>query len=90
MSLESTQHIHLKDLTWSDNDNNLYRGTVVAALQVLDLFPPHDHPLRKNEEAGLSLCNQVFQSPKDPATSDTHTNIGYLVSLLSHIINTLK
>ena len=32
---------YLKDLTWSDNDNNMYLGPVVAA-QVLDPSPPPD------------------------------------------------
>ena len=29
-------NFYLKDLTWSDNDNNMYLGPVVAAQQVLD------------------------------------------------------
>ena len=28
-------NFYLKDLTWSDNDNNMYLGPVVAAQQVL-------------------------------------------------------
>ena len=32
-------NFYLKDLTWADNDNNLYLGPVVAAQQVLDLSP---------------------------------------------------
>ena len=32
-------NFYLKDLTWSDNDNNLYLGPVVAAQQVLDPSP---------------------------------------------------
>ena len=31
-------NFYLKDLTWSDNDNNMYLGPVVAAQQVLDPF----------------------------------------------------
>ena len=30
-------NFYLKDLTWSDNDNNMYVGPVVVAQQVLDL-----------------------------------------------------
>ena len=32
-------NFYLKDLTWSDNDNNMYLGPVVAAQQVLDPSP---------------------------------------------------
>ena len=32
-------NFYLKDLTWSDTDNNMYLGPVVAAQQVLDPFP---------------------------------------------------
>ena len=32
-------NVYLKDLTWSDNDNNMYLGPVVAAQQVLDPSP---------------------------------------------------
>ena len=31
LSLENSQHFYLKGLTWSDNDNNIYLGPVVAA-----------------------------------------------------------
>ena len=34
-------NFYLKDLTWSDNDNNMYLGPVVAAQQVLDPSPQH-------------------------------------------------
>ena len=36
-------NFYLKDLTWSDNDNNMYLGPVVAAQQVLDPSPQHPH-----------------------------------------------
>ena len=32
-------NFYLKDLTWSDNENNMYLGPVVAAQQVLDPSP---------------------------------------------------
>ena len=32
-------NFYLKDLTWSDNDNNMYLGPVVAAQQVLNPLP---------------------------------------------------
>ena len=41
----------LKDLTWSDNDNNMYLGPVVAAQQVLDPSPQTSHP-RKERRGG--------------------------------------
>ena len=44
-------NFYLKDLTWSDNDNNLYLGPVVAAQQVLDPSPQSSHP-RKEKRGG--------------------------------------
>ena len=78
-------NVYLKDLTWSDNDNNLYLGPVVAAQQVLDLSPQRDHLREKKKWGGLSLWNQVLQSLTDPAIQVLHTNIQYLVRLLSYI-----
>ena len=43
-------NFYLKDLTWSDNDNNMYLGPVVAA-QVLDPSPQTSHP-RKEKRGG--------------------------------------
>ena len=37
-------NFYLKDLTWSDNENNMYLGPVVAAQQVLDPSPQTTHP----------------------------------------------
>ena len=42
---------YLKDLTWSDNSNNIYLGPVVAAQQVLDPSPQTAHP-RKEKKGG--------------------------------------
>ena len=54
----TTQHFYntftdfyLKDLTRSDNDNNLYLGPVVAAQQVLDPSPQSSLP-RKEKRGG--------------------------------------
>ena len=44
-------NFYLKDLTWSDNDNNLYLGPVVAAQQVLDPSPQSSLP-RKEKKGG--------------------------------------
>ena len=44
-------NFYLKDLTWSDNDNNLYLGPVVAAQQILDPSPQSSHP-RKEKKGG--------------------------------------
>ena len=43
-------NFYLKDLTWSDNDNNMYLGPVVAA-QVLDPSPQTSYP-RKEKKGG--------------------------------------
>ena len=42
----------LKDLTWSDNDNNMYLGPVVVAQQVLDPSPQTTHPRASSERKG--------------------------------------
>ena len=42
---------YLKDLTWSDKDNNMYLGPVVAAQQVRDPSPQTKHP-RKEKGGG--------------------------------------
>ena len=39
-------NFYLKDLTWSDNDKNMYLGPVVEAQQVLNPSPQATH-LRK-------------------------------------------
>ena len=60
LSLESSQHFYQflsKDLTWSDNDNNLYLGPVVAAQQVLDPSPQSSHP-RKEKKGGTSATTK--------------------------------
>ena len=44
-------NFYLKDLTWSDNDNNLYLGPVVAAQQVLDPSPQSSHPRKEKKGA---------------------------------------
>ena len=54
-------NFYLKDLTWSDNDNNVYLGPVVAAQQVLDPSPQSSHP-RKEKKGGHIRYNQVFRS----------------------------
>ena len=50
-------NFYLKDLTWSDNDNNLYLGPVVAAQQVLDPSPQSSHP-RKERKGGTSATTK--------------------------------
>ena len=54
-------NFYLKDLTWSDTDNNMYLGPVVAAQQVLDPSPQTSCP-RKEKRGGHICYNQVFRS----------------------------
>ena len=68
-------NFYLKDLTWSDNDNNLYLGLVVAAQQVLDPSPQSSHP-RKERKGGEHIrYNQVFRS-LSPGSRYTSTSSG--------------
>ena len=55
-------NFYLKDLTWSDNDDNMYLGPVVAAQQVLDPFPQHAHLREEKKGRGHTRCSQVFLS----------------------------
>ena len=50
-------NFYLKDLTWSDNDNNMYLGPVVAAQQVLDPSPQTSYP-RKEKKGGTSATTK--------------------------------
>ena len=52
---------YLKDLTWSDNANNMYLGPVVAAQQVLDPSPQTSHPRKEKKGGGHTHCSQVFK-----------------------------
>ena len=49
-------HFYLKDLTWSDNDNNMYLGPVVAT-QVLDPSRQTSYP-RKEKKGGTSATTK--------------------------------
>ena len=55
-------NFYLEDLTWSDNDNNMYLGPVVAA-QVLNPFPQTRYPRKEKKGRGDIRYNQVFRSP---------------------------
>ena len=50
-ALNTFTNFYLKDLTWSDTDNNMYLGPVVAAQQVLDPSPQTSCP-RKEKGGG--------------------------------------
>ena len=52
-------NFYLKDLTWSDNDNNMYPGPVVVAQQVLDPSPQNSSP-REEKKGGHIRNNQVL------------------------------
>ena len=52
-------NFYLKDLTWSDNDNSMYLGPVVADQQVLDPSPQTCHP-RKEKKGGAHPLQPSF------------------------------
>ena len=56
-------NFYLKDLTWSDNDNDMYLGPVVAAQQVLDPSPQTSHP-RKGKKGVAHLLQPSLQESK--------------------------
>ena len=41
-------NFYLKDLAWSDNNNNMYLGPVLVAQQVLDPSPQTAHSRKEN------------------------------------------
>ena len=55
-------NFYLKNLTWSDKDNNMYLGPAVAAQQVLDPSPQNAHPWKENKGGGHIRCSEVFRS----------------------------
>ena len=50
-------NFYLKDLTWSDYDNNMYLGSIVAVQQVIDPSPQISHP-RKEKKGGTSAVTK--------------------------------
>ena len=62
------QIFYLKDLTWSDNDNNMYLGPVIAAQQVLDPSPQTSHP-RKERGGGAHPLQPSLQESKSQGLS---------------------
>ena len=48
-------NFYVKDLTWSDNDKNVYLGPVVVAQQVLDPSLQTSHP-QKEKKGGTSTA----------------------------------
>ena len=69
-------NFYLKDFIWSDNDNNLYLGPVVAAQQVLDPSPQSSHPRKEKKGGGGHIrYNQVFRS-LSPGFRYTSTSSG--------------
>ena len=48
-------NFYLKDLTWSDNDNNMYLGPVVVTQRVLDPSPQTTHPQKEKKMEGPHL-----------------------------------
>ena len=55
-------NFYLKDLTWSDNDNNMYLGPVVVAQQVLDPSPQNSHPRKEKKGAAHPLQPSLQES----------------------------
>ena len=55
-------NFYLKDLTWSDNDNNMYLGPVAVAQQDLDPSAQHTHLREEKKGGGHTCCSQVFGS----------------------------
>ena len=61
-------NFYLKDLTWSDNDNNMYLGPVVAA-QVLDPSSQTSYPRKEKKKRGAHLLQPSLQESRYMFTS---------------------
>ena len=58
LSLENTfTNFYLKDLTWSDNANNMYLGPVVVAQQGLDPSPQTSYPRKEKKGGGAQFSS---------------------------------
>ena len=55
-------NFYLKDLTWSDTDNNMYLGPVVAAQQVLDPSPQTSCPQKEKGGGGGGGAHPLHSS----------------------------
>ena len=55
-------NFYLKDLTWSDTDNNMYLGPVVAAQQVLDPSPQTSCPWKEKRGGAHPLQPSLQES----------------------------
>ena len=55
-------NFYLKDLTWSDNDNNMYLGPVAVAQQFLDPSPQTSH--RRKERKGAHPLQPSLKESK--------------------------
>ena len=54
-------NFYLKDLTWSDNENNMYLGPVIVAQQVLDPSPQTSCPRKEKKGGGAHLLQPSLQ-----------------------------
>ena len=57
-------NFYLKDLTWSDNDNNMYLGPVVAAQQLLDPSSKTSYPQKEKKRWGAHLLQPSLHESK--------------------------
>ena len=59
-------NFYLKDLTLTDNDNNMYLGPVAAAQQVLDPSPQNIHPRKEKKGGGGAHLLQPSLQESNP------------------------
>ena len=84
---------YLKDLTWSDNNNNMYLGPVVAAQQVLGPSPQHTH-LRVEKRGGggggtpaAAKSSGVYPRVQVLATSpDVYGKVCYIFNCIMYLV----
>ena len=74
-------YFYLKDLTWSDNDNNIYLGPVAAAQQVLDPSPQHPHLREEKKGGGGGGGGGGGQHPLQPSLQESIPGSRYWLPL---------
>ena len=77
-------NFYLKDLTWSDNDNNMYVGPVVAAQQVLDPSPQTSYPQKEKGGGGGGGGGAHLLQPIQPSLQESNSQglgISYLIRM---------
>ena len=74
-------NFYLQDLTWSDKDENVYLGPLVAVQQVLDPSTQTAHPRKERRGGG----GGTSAAAKSKGVQSQGLGIGYLLRMLCKV-----